>query len=443
LDELVQTWEAKGLAQEIVLTGYTDASGTQAYNNQLSKERARAVRNYLRQQGVTQRIEAIAKGETQLRYREDHRNRRVTISLQASPSQALSEALLPLPEAFVVPVDRDTVLFGSQGTVVKVPAGAFATNSEAPVELELVECYALGDMLMAQLTTLGTDGRLLTSKGMVHLRAVQEGEELALQKDLELTFPTRTAGDGTDLYYAVGEGGNMRWKLADTATDVPVTALSEPTFSEVSEGTSILMGDSVAMTLDGTILSYWKTQGDGSVTMVNAFGPNPNLKSAFQNLQDSLGEALELSRSRDGRVWAVTPSNVEERAQRAVVVEFEEEMGFRITELGWLNCDYFYRNGQEGERVPMRIVTNAPAEANFILVPRGSKQLLPYSYREQNAFEWKIPEGNAVTLIGFAKAEEPGEFWFVKRRVRSQRGELSLEMVKGTAAQIRKALDSI
>ncbi|HAA21406.1 MAG TPA: hypothetical protein DCP28_22575, partial [Cytophagales bacterium] len=85
LDELVQTWEAKGLAQEIVLTGYTDASGTQAYNNQLSKERARAVRNYLRQQGVTQRIEAIAKGETQLRYREDHRNRRVTISLQASP----------------------------------------------------------------------------------------------------------------------------------------------------------------------------------------------------------------------------------------------------------------------------------------------------------------------------------------------------------------------
>ncbi|HAA11185.1 MAG TPA: hypothetical protein DCE41_05560, partial [Cytophagales bacterium] len=42
LDELVQTWEAKGLAQEIVLTGYTDASGTQAYNNQLSKERARA-----------------------------------------------------------------------------------------------------------------------------------------------------------------------------------------------------------------------------------------------------------------------------------------------------------------------------------------------------------------------------------------------------------------
>ena len=74
----------------ITVAGHADSTGPDAYNHDLSHRRARAVRDYLADQGVAaSRIEAIGSGETQQRATNDtpegrQLNRRVEIRVKAT-----------------------------------------------------------------------------------------------------------------------------------------------------------------------------------------------------------------------------------------------------------------------------------------------------------------------------------------------------------------------
>ena len=51
--------------KRVILTGWTDAKGTDAYNQKLSQNRANAVKDYLGQQGIpASRVTAIGKGKS-------------------------------------------------------------------------------------------------------------------------------------------------------------------------------------------------------------------------------------------------------------------------------------------------------------------------------------------------------------------------------------------
>jgi OmpA-OmpF porin, OOP family len=71
----------------IIVTGHTDTVGGNAYNNRLSQRRADVVRDELSRQGVTSKIVANGKGETELLVQtadnvKEPQNRRATIDLQ-------------------------------------------------------------------------------------------------------------------------------------------------------------------------------------------------------------------------------------------------------------------------------------------------------------------------------------------------------------------------
>lgn len=71
----------------IIVTGHTDTVGGNAYNNRLSQRRADVVRDELARLGVTSKIVATGKGETELLVQtgdnvKEPQNRRATIDLQ-------------------------------------------------------------------------------------------------------------------------------------------------------------------------------------------------------------------------------------------------------------------------------------------------------------------------------------------------------------------------
>ena len=77
-------------------------------------------------------------------------------------------------QEFLVNSSRDTVLYGEQGTEIRVPAFAFTDSSgtvfqDAPITILLKEVYDQADMIMEGVSTKSEEG-ILVSDGMVEVR---------------------------------------------------------------------------------------------------------------------------------------------------------------------------------------------------------------------------------------------------------------------------------
>jgi hypothetical protein len=161
---------------------------------------------------------------------------------------ALPATASPLPAAGIIPTapapadgpkaaqtfrirpDRDTVLYGSEGTVMRVPAGTFVVGNNrkgtAPqglVAIQLREFYSMADILLERLTTMAGP-RLLETGGMVRLSATAaDGTECKLKPGsaFELGFPATRPIDGMQLYAGQNTAAHgLSWKLTpqDKAT---------------------------------------------------------------------------------------------------------------------------------------------------------------------------------------------------------------------------------
>ncbi|MDB5270903.1 MAG: energy transducer TonB [Hymenobacter sp.] len=130
-------------------------------------------------------------------------------------------------QVFRIRPDRDTVLYGTEGTVMRIPAGTFVqgtnrkgTAPQGPVEIRLREFYSMADILLERLSTLAGP-RLLETGGMVQLSATAaDGRECKLRpgSEFELGFPATRPIEGMQLYNGqnTGEHG-LNWKLAPQA----------------------------------------------------------------------------------------------------------------------------------------------------------------------------------------------------------------------------------
>lgn len=95
LDERISKFKGRGeLTSNVVVIGYTDSTGPEAYNQILSEKRAQAVATYLEHNTniIDEQIDAIGKGESEPSATNDTRdgralNRRVVIILNGKVNQ--------------------------------------------------------------------------------------------------------------------------------------------------------------------------------------------------------------------------------------------------------------------------------------------------------------------------------------------------------------------
>ncbi|UOQ97123.1 hypothetical protein MUN81_18015 [Hymenobacter sp. 5317J-9] len=152
----------------------------------------------------------------------------------SAPAAASATEAAPAPadgpktaQVFRIRPDRDTVLYGTEGTVMRVPAGTFvqgnARQSTAPeglVEIRLREFYSMADILLERLTTMAGP-KLLETGGMVQLSATAaDGSECKLKPGsaFELGFPATRSIEGMQLYNGLATRYHgLNWKLAPQA----------------------------------------------------------------------------------------------------------------------------------------------------------------------------------------------------------------------------------
>ncbi|MEY4927823.1 MAG: hypothetical protein RI894_2259, partial [Bacteroidota bacterium] len=184
------------------VAGYTDSDGSEEQNLLLSQQRAAVVSDYLKGKGVASSAISLAYfGESQsindnLNPQIKQQNRRVTVVGYPKIIQNLSE-IAPPAQIFSFSPNQEIKFTEKNDIAVEIPADAFKTTSDAPINISFKNYSSKLEMILGSLSTTATDGGLLESAGMFALTALQDGKPLELQQPITYTFPKRN--DSTDL----------------------------------------------------------------------------------------------------------------------------------------------------------------------------------------------------------------------------------------------------
>ncbi len=159
-------------------------------------------------------------------------------------------------QGIVLPTDtlgidptKDTLLTAPKGTKLFLKANSFVlpdgSQPKGPVKLVIKECYSLTDFVQENLSTT-SDGKLLSSGGMLYVGATADGKELALaegQKYL-VHFPKDTTEKKPmQLFYGKRDStGTMNWATDSVSKDSLKPAID--TYGEWHGSTS-WPGDSI------------------------------------------------------------------------------------------------------------------------------------------------------------------------------------------------------
>lgn len=86
-----------------------------------------------------------------------------------------------------------------KGATVRFPANAFKLNGAGKVKVEIKEAYSMKDILLAGLVT-ETNGKPLSSGGMIYINAQQNNKDIELQKTANVATPTPYVNPDMQLY---------------------------------------------------------------------------------------------------------------------------------------------------------------------------------------------------------------------------------------------------
>ena len=207
-------------SSRILLQGYTDTLGSQLFNERLASKRIETVMAYLRSKEFPEKqISVEQMGEVVTAVGEEWQNRRVQIVIKGATD--MYEQMLGKDHKLQLIEFRnnnDTVINGTEGTVLVIPKDAFVDTRGKPIEnitLELKEYYKLEDIALSNLSTITTDGQLMETNGMFYMMAYdRDGNraKLAPGKSIDAMVPDVRDAVNMKIYKGRKERNSIKWK---------------------------------------------------------------------------------------------------------------------------------------------------------------------------------------------------------------------------------------
>jgi hypothetical protein len=134
------------------------------------------------------------------------------------PDDKIVEKVEFLTVNFTINPNKDTTIFGIQGTRIFIGSNTFRLQDESivkdSIKIELKEFYKTADIILADLSTM-SDDKLLETNGMINITASSNGQNLTIKsgKEIVIHFPKEKYDNRKmNLFYA-----------DESATDTSVT----------------------------------------------------------------------------------------------------------------------------------------------------------------------------------------------------------------------------
>lgn len=220
--------------KEVTLYGNTDADGNQQYNVELSKNRSKAVSDYLASKGIpANKIKLNFFGENKPVAQNSiesgkQLNRRVDLVFEFEGKEYTNTIFSKLEtesQYFEGKSNQEIVINGKQGTKISIPRNSLMKENGkyavGKIKIELKEFYKKSDMVLANLHTM-SDDVMLESGGMVYVSATLNGEKLELKKNANMTIEFGSKDNQKDMqvFYGHPKKDNINWSTNET--DVPL-----------------------------------------------------------------------------------------------------------------------------------------------------------------------------------------------------------------------------
>ncbi len=116
--------------------------------------------------------------------------------------------VMPQSQFFALQKEESTIVRTEYGTRIHVPSDLKLVNAQGQpvsgaIELEVVEIYDKGDMILANRPTIAANGQVLNSGGELFLNFTQDGQTLSLDADQQILIeiPADDFIDEMELFY--------------------------------------------------------------------------------------------------------------------------------------------------------------------------------------------------------------------------------------------------
>lgn len=353
VNSLLEVLSEQAYVRNIRLNAFTDADGSDEFNLALSKRRLESVRAVLLENGYEVKDEGfygeakpVASNEIE---NGKQKNRRVHIQFEYDTKlitlESILETVKPASQGFCIDNTKDTAIVCRKGTIIGIPAGAFASAACSDcIELKIDEMLDVRDMIVNNAHTQ-SDGQMLSSGGTLFIEATCNGKKLSGNTEQPITymFPTNNPQDDMTCWTSSGAQGDLNWHERTEAKFSPIYA-------------DLLGGDGLNRTL-------MTSQGEAYVRC-----------GFFCKIAKPFGFDFSRTYTRRGKSWYAYnyPSEVmaitDPASRRAAMTQIDKNrtqarayFTGQINQMNNINCDAF-----PGEKVEP-IIVNSSEEGDCIV----------------------------------------------------------------------------
>lgn len=327
-------------------------------------------------------------------------------------SDALKFLQTTRSQHFMISKKQGGVIEGEEGSRVFFPPDAFETDSEE-IHVLLTEFYQPIDLIANKLSTYTMDNEPLTTSGMILIDARAGGAKVNLKSGMryQIRFPKKIDRDYMQLFYGQRKAdGFLKWTPVDEFCYD--TLFVEQRFANRDNSANTVEADFAI-----NISHFYIVNDDTThVEYADDFIPDTVIHQNFTGVD-----------------WDTPAGRVRE----------SDFYWLASSQLGYINCDYFIRDG-DSELAGLVIQVNGSLHPRIYAVfPNLNAFLIPDSQTPSGMFEfYNFPLNESFTLIAFADSNN--DFYFSKQNhTIAQSDTLTISLEPSTQEEIKRELEGL